>query len=54
MENHASVSVIASTVVVGLTRSSVRWLAWAAVLAVGVLTFVFALRAVMSTSGDYL
>jgi hypothetical protein len=48
------VLVIASIAVVVLTRGSYRWLAWAAVLAIGALTVVLHLGAWMATTGAYL
>jgi hypothetical protein len=48
------VSVIASVAVVVLTRGSYRWLAWAAVLAIGALAFLLYFGAMMATTGAYL
>jgi hypothetical protein len=47
------VMVIASVVVVVLTRGSYRWLAWAGVLAAGVLTWYVCFAAAMATTGNY-
>ena len=47
-------SVIASIAVVVLTRQSFRWLAWAAIPAIGAFTVVLLLGALMATIGAYL
>jgi hypothetical protein len=49
-----SISVIASVSVVVLARGAYRWLAWAAVLAIGALTVLLHLGAAMATTGAYL
>jgi hypothetical protein len=51
---HLGIMVIASVVVVVLTAGSYRWLAWAAILAVGVLGFLLYFGAAMATTGAYL
>ena len=51
---HLGVMVIGSVVVVVLTAGSYRWLAWAAILAVGVLGFLVYFGAAMATTGAYL
>ena len=50
---HLGIMVIASVVVVVLTAGSYRWLAWAAILAVGVLGFLLYFGAAMATTGAY-
>ena len=51
---HLGVSIVASVSVVFLARDGYRWLAWAAILAVGLFTAFLALGAVMMTTGVYL
>jgi hypothetical protein len=51
---HLGIMVIASVVVVVLTAGSYRWLAWAAILAVGVLGFLLYFGAAVATTGAYL
>jgi hypothetical protein len=51
---HLWVSVIASIAVMVLTRGSYRWLGWAVVVAVAMLTFVLYFGAAMATTGAYL
>jgi hypothetical protein len=51
---HLGVSVVASVAVVVLTRSGYRWLAWAAILAIGVFAALIGLGAAMATTGIYL
>ena len=51
---HLGVMVIASVGVVVLTAGSYRWLAWAAILAVGVLGLLLYLGAAMATTRAYL
>lgn len=51
---HLGVSVVASVVVVILTRGVHRWLAWAAILAILVFAGFIGLGAVMATTGVYL
>jgi hypothetical protein len=48
------VSVVSSVAVIALTRGSYRWLAWAAILAIGVVTVVLHFGAAMATTGGYL
>jgi hypothetical protein len=51
---HLGLSVVASMSVVVLVREGFRWIAWAAIVAVGVFTAFAALGAAMSTTGVYL
>jgi hypothetical protein len=51
---HLGVMVVASVAVILLTRGIYRWLAWALVLAIGVITGFVLLGAEMATSGAYL
>jgi hypothetical protein len=48
------VEVVASVAVVMLTRGGCRWLAWAAILAIGVFDVIIGLGAAMATTGVYL
>jgi hypothetical protein len=48
---HLVASVVASVSVVLLGRGGVRWLAWVAILVIGIFTCVVALGAMMSTTG---
>jgi hypothetical protein len=51
---HLGVSVVASVAVVVLTRGGYRWLAWAAILTMGVFAALLLLGATMATTGIYL
>lgn len=51
---HLGVSVVAAILVVVLTQGRYRWLAWAVILAVGVLDAIIALGTAMKTTGLYL
>ena len=51
---HLGIMVIASVAVVVLTAGSYRWLAWAAILTVGVLGFLLYFGAATATTGEYL
>ena len=51
---HLGIMVIASIAVVVLTPGSYRWLAWVAILAVGLLGFLLYFGAAMATKGAYL
>jgi hypothetical protein len=51
---HLGVSVSAALVAVVLARGGYRWLAWAAVLVAGGVTFVLTYGAYMATTGWYL
>jgi hypothetical protein len=48
------VSVIAAIAVIVLTRGPYRWLAWAAILVIGMVTVVLYFGAAMATTGAYL
>ena len=51
---HLGVSVVASMAVVLIVRQGLRWIAWAAIVVIGVFAAIVTLGAEMATTGIYL